>query len=891
MAEPEGMAFDSAGNLYIADNQLSVVFKITPSGIATVFASNGSKGFSGDGGSATAAGLLEPEAVAADAAGNIYIADFHNERIRKVDRTGRITTFAGGGATDEADGIPATSSKLSEPDGVTVDSTGSLYLAEGGTCRIRKVTPDGIIHNIGNANSDGGGYSGDGGPASQAQFNDPAGLAVDRQNNLYIADRSNNRVRKIDTNGIVTTFAGNGQGGYSGDGGAATKAAISLPEALAFDSQGNLYIADWGNHVVRQVNPAGVITTVAGYVTSPPIFSGDHGPATLASLIRPYGVAVDPSGNFYVSDQADRLVRRVDGTGTINTFAGSGVSNFAGDGSQATQAALDFPTDVKVDGSGNLYIADAMNHRVRKVSPAGIITTIAGNGTPGFSGDGGPATSAQLNTPTAVAVDASGNLYIVDSANFRVRRVAPGGMISTYLVGTVAGRGVPAGLAVDAAGNLYVSDSYLNHVVKVTPSGSVSTVAGTGTAGYLGDGGPAIQAILNAPQQLTLDQAGDLYIVDSQNRVVRRVTPDGLITTFAGTGTIPSPTDYDGIPATQLFIDSPSGVATDASGNVYVLGAWHIYRVNPAGVASLLVGGGLFGYQEGFAGDGGPSVAARLVTDSCWTPTNEGMAVDAAGDLYFADTGNDRIRKITNPAGFPAQMVISNPSFNWLPAPQLVTTGGDQWDFNLFPNGPNSLDLTNAGTGAMPWSAAVSTLDGANWLNLSADSGSAPSTIVLSVNADGLTPGLYMGTVVVSAPDASNSPRYVSGTLQVDPSSFSAGDGSGTLVISEPAGTGWTITSGADWITITSSASGSGIGCIDYAVAANTSSVQRIGNITLANTTQGTATFRVIQGVDLASIQVSARDREPIRPPVRPCSVRAPARGGTFGALGERLRK
>jgi len=879
MADPEGMTFDSAGNLYIADNQQSVVFKITPSGAATVFAGNGSKGFSGDGGPATAAGLLEPEAVAADAAGNIYIADFHNERIRKVDRNGMITTFAGGGATDEGDGIPATSSTLFEPDGVTVDSTGILYFAEGGKNRIRKVTPDGIIHNIGNANSYGAGYSGDGGPASQAQFREPAGLAVDRQNNLYVADRSNNRVRKIDSNGIVTTYAGNGQGGYHGDGGPATEAAISLPEALAFDSLGNLYIADWGNHVVRQVTPAGVIATVAGYVTSPPIFSGDHGPATLASLIRPYGVAVDAFGNFYVFDQGDRLVRRVDGTGTINTFAGSGVSNFAGDGSQATQAALDYPTDVKVDGSGNLYIADAMNHRVRKVSPAGIITTIAGNGTPGFSGDGGSATSAQLNTPAAVAVDASGNVYIVDSANLRVRRVAPGGMISTYLAGTAAGRGVPAGLAVDTAGNLYVSDSYLNQVVKVTPSGSVSTVAGTGTAGYSGDGGPATRAMLNSPQALALDAAGDLYIVDFQNRVVRRVTPDGTIATVVANGVFDSPGDIEGIPATQLSIDYPTNLAADTKGNLYVQGGWYIYRVNPAGVISLLAGGGLFGYQEGFAGDGGPSVAARLVRDTCSINAAMGMTVDAAGNLYFADSGNDRIRKITNPAGFPAQMAISNPSFNWLPAPQIVTTGGDQWDFNLFPTGPNNLVLTNAGTGAMPWSATASTLDGANWLNLSANSGSAPSTILLSANAGGLTPGLYMGTVVISAPNASNSPRYVTGTLTVGPSSFNAGAGSGTIEISEPPGTGWTVTSSADWITITSSPTGTGNGCINYAVAANTSTAQRNGSLTLANTKQGTATFNVNQGADLApaSLQAPAgagRVRKPILPPERSCTPR-----------------
>ena len=857
LADPVGMAFDSAGNLYVADNQQSVVFKISPAGIATVFAGNGSKGFSGDGGPATAAGLLEPMAVAADVTGNIYVADFHNQRIRKVDRNGTITTFAGGGATYEGDGIPATSSTVFEPDGVAVDSSGSLYIAEGGTARIRKVTPDGIIHNIGNANSLPSGYSGDNGPASQAQFNVPQGLAVDRKGNLYIADRNNNRVRKIDTNGIVTTFVGNGQEGHSGDGGLATAAALTLPEALAFDAQGNLYIADTYNRVVRQVTPGGIISTVAGNAsTYPPAFSGDGGPATLASFILPDGVAVDSFGSLYISDQGDRLVRQVNGSGIINTFAGNGVSNFSGDGGLAQQAALDYPADVKVDSGGNLYIADAMNHRVRKVTPAGIITIIAGNGTPGFSGDGGLAINAQLNTPVSVAVDISGNVYIVDSLNFRVRRVTPGGVINTYLVGTIAGHGVPAGVAADAAGNLYVSDSYLNWVVKVTPSGGVSTIAGTGTAGSSGDGGPATQAMLNAPQALTLDPAGNLYITDSQNRLVRKVTPGGTITTVAGAGNLPASSDFEGVAATQLYIDYPTGLAADGNGDLYLQGSWSVYRVNPAGVISLLVGGGLFGYQEGFAGDGGPSVAARLVRDSCSISSCMGMGLDAAGNLYFADSGNDRIRKITNPGGFPAQMTISNPSFNWLPAPQIVPTGGDQWDFNLYPtnlnnSGPNTLVLTNSGAGAMPWSATVSTLDGTNWLNLSANSGSAPASIVLSANGDGLTPGLYMGTVTISAPNASNSPRYVTGTLQVDPSSFSAAAGTGTLVISEPPGVGWTVTSSADWITITSSRSGIGLGSIHYAVAENTSGSPRSGSLALENTTAGTPTFTVNQGTDL----------------------------------------
>ena len=290
-----------------------------------------------------------------------------------------------------------------------------------------------------------GGYSGDGGQATSAQLYDPFAVAVDAQGSLYISDTSNHRVRKV-SNGVITTVAGTGTKGYSGDGGQATSAQLYYPEGIAVDGQGNVYIADEYNHRIRKVTPDGIITTVAGTGTLG--YSGDGGQATSAQLNYPYGVAVDGQGNVYIADDDNNRIRKVTTDGIITTVAGTGTAGDTGDGGQATSAQIYDPYAVAVDAQGNLYIGEDSGHRVRKVS-GGVITTVAGTGTKGFSGDGGQATSAQLYYPDGVAVDAAGNLYIADEYNHRIRKVS---------------------------------------------GGIITTVAGTGTEGFSGDGGPAISA-------------------------------------------------------------------------------------------------------------------------------------------------------------------------------------------------------------------------------------------------------------------------------------------------------------------------------------------------------------------------------------------------------------
>jgi len=330
-------------------------------GIITTAAGNGQHGYSGDGGPATAASLSWPYGVAVDAAGNLYIADHDNDRIRKVTLGGTISTAAGGGSG--GDGGPATAAWLVQPSGVAVDAAGNLYIAETVHDRIRKVTPGGTITTVA-----GGGSGGDGGPATAASLWMPSGVAVDAVGNLYIADTGNNRIRKVTPAGTITTVAGGGSGG---DGGPATAACLASPGGVAVDATGNLYIADSNNYRIRKVTPAGVITTAAG--NGQPGYSGEGGPATAASMGRPAGVAVDAAGNLYIADPlVDRICKVAPG-GTITTVAGNYMPGYSGEGGPATAASLKWPLGVAVDSAGNLYIADRDNNRIRKVSFAGTV--------------------------------------------------------------------------------------------------------------------------------------------------------------------------------------------------------------------------------------------------------------------------------------------------------------------------------------------------------------------------------------------------------------------------------------------------------------------------------------------------------------------------------------
>jgi len=536
---------------------------VSTSGIITTIAGNGSGGFAGDGGSATSASLDHPLGVAVDTSGGLFVADEFNNRIRKVSASGIISTVAGDGSYRfYGDGGPATSASLAYPSGVAVDVAGNLFIADSINARVRKVSASGIITTIAGSARDG--FSGDGGPATSASLFQPRGVAPDTSGNLFIADYGNDRIRKVSSSGIITTVAGNEGFGFSGDGGLATSASLSAPSGVAADMSGNLFIADSGNNRIRKVSASGIVTTIAGSGSHG--FSGDGGPATSASFWGPPSIAVDPSGNLFLADIINQRIRKVSVSGIITTVAGNGNQGFSGDGGPAISASFYNPGAVAADASGNLFISDNMNQRIRKVSASGIITTVAGNGTQGFSGDGGPATLASLYRPGGVAVDASGNLFIADSFNQRIRKVSTNGIVTTIAgngnqgfsgdggPATSASLAYPSGIAVDASGNLYIGD-YINNRVREVLASAYSTPPPSITSG----------AVVPVDSTVATIQPGEWVSIYGTNLASSTVTWNGDFPTSLGGTSVAingNAAFLSFVSPTQIILQAPDDTAT-----------------------------------------------------------------------------------------------------------------------------------------------------------------------------------------------------------------------------------------------------------------------------------------------------------------------------------------
>jgi uncharacterized repeat protein (TIGR01451 family) len=562
---------------------------VTPSGIISTFAGNGTAGYSVDNVPATTAELNNPQGVVVDPSGNVYIADAGNHRIRLVNLAGTITTFAGTGASGSlGDGNAAIDATFTSPTSLTLDSKGDLYITDTLANVVRMVNTSGTISHIAGTGSPA--FSGDGQLAVSAALNDPQGIALDAAGNLYIADRGNYRVRVVEVGGTMSTYAGDGIFGYSGDNGPAKNAELLSPAGVATDYSGDLYIADQIG-VVRMVNAGGTITTVAGNANASLPFSGDGGPAALADLATPWGIALDGSGNMYVADWENNRVRKITQAGVISTFAGNGMAAESGNGGPATSASVTTAT-LAVDSLGNVYLADA--GVVRKVDIATLnISTVAGTGVFGYSGDNGLAVNAEL-------------------------------------------QGYLPGLAVDSQQNIYIADWNNQRVRKVTAAtGDISTIAGTGTAGYSGDGGAAINAMLQHPAGLALDKNGNLYIADNGNCRVRMVATNGTISTVAGNGTCGSAGDSGPATAAQAEITNPWGVVVDGNGNLYIATQGDTVRKVAAGtgIISTIAGNGTAGYS----GDAGLATSAQFNNPL-------GLAVDSAGNVYVSDFGNSAVR-------------------------------------------------------------------------------------------------------------------------------------------------------------------------------------------------------------------------------------------------------
>jgi uncharacterized protein (TIGR03437 family) len=624
----------SGGNLYFSSG--NSVFKIDGSGTLTLIAGNSRAGFSGDGGPAVNAQLNAPQGIALDSAGNIYIADSLNNRVRMVNPQGIISTFAGNGSVSVpgfwGDTGPATDASIHLPVALAVDSSNNVYIAASADNTVRRVTTDGIINIFAGAGYKGyyGDYAKDAvtgnvtntGLANVAGLTGPQDVAIGPKGVVLIADTGNAVIRQVNTDGTIITVCGNGSVGNLGDG-VAVKLPMISPFGVAVDSSGVIYIAEYGTNRIRKVDTAGNATTAIGDGTQG--FAGDGGAPNKVEMSLPTAVALDGSGNLYFADSLNNRIRKLAG-GNVNTYAGNGTFSKAPDGLAATSSQLNAPLGVAADANGNLYISDTLNNVVRRVGANGIMSTFAGTGTVGSGGDGGAATSAQLSGPQGLAVDSAGNLYIADTQNGRVRKVS-GGNIST-----VAQLNAPFGVAVDTAGNLYVADFAANRVTKVSAGGTTTTLAGTGVSGYGGDGGQAASAQINGPQAVAVDASGNVYIADTANNRVRKVASNGVITTVAGNGQAGQ--SGDGGLALNAQVGNPTALAVDSVGNLYLAdGSARVRKLFLSGVINTIAGGG----ARGYSGDGGSASNAALNGPSA-------LAINAAGSVFVADTSNNAVR-------------------------------------------------------------------------------------------------------------------------------------------------------------------------------------------------------------------------------------------------------
>ena len=605
----------------------------------------------------TAATFSSPYGVATDSLGNVFVADSENAKIRKISPIGVVTTHAGSGypldpTKDPIDGPgstkdgPASVATFRQPEGIAVDAFGTVYVADTWDHKIRKITPDGMVSTLA-----GSGVEGDqNGLGNQALFNMPKGIAVDRSGTVFVVDSENHKIRKISPDGGVTTFAGSGESGHKD--GVGSQAAFSYPEGIAIDTLGNLYVAD-GN--IRKITPTGEVSTlniesidvakgiavssdgnlylttgdrvfkvfvngaIATQIAGSEIRGSSDGPGNQASFSYPFGIAVDNVGNLFIADVNNDKIRKLDGLGVVSTFAGVG-NRVDGVGNQSS---FQFPEEVVADASGNVFVSDW--NKIRKVAPNGLVTTFAGSGE--YGPEDGVGTQAAFDYISGLAIDKNGYIYAAARDDQQIRKVSPGGVVSTYAGSGEKGNtdgsttnatfNDPVGLAADYDGNLFVIDTGSKKIRRISASGMVSTVASLENSSY--------------PSGIAVDGTGTLFVTDSGNHKILKIS-GGAVSTFAGSG-IQGSTNGFGQAAS---FNGPVGISIDSLGNLYVsefLGN-KIRKITPSGMVSTIGGTGIQGSKDGFGS-----------TATFYLPL--GLAVDAFGNILVADSGNAKIRKTT----------------------------------------------------------------------------------------------------------------------------------------------------------------------------------------------------------------------------------------------------
>jgi sugar lactone lactonase YvrE len=602
---PQGVAVDAAGNTYVADTNNGTIRKVAPGGsVTTIAGTAGAMG--GADGTGPAAQFAYPEGVAVDAGGNVFVADTANGTIRKITPAGVVTTLAGtAGAIGSADGTGPVA-EFYFPIAVAVDASDNVYVSDSGNCTIRKVTQAGVVTTIAGTAGVSGAQDGTG---PTAQFDYPAGMTIGSNGDIYVVDTINCLVRQVTPAGAVTTVAGTAGGSGTNDGTgptaqfnyplgiaasgttlyildgnnvvrsmSATFAVTTLNIAsaqfayltgIAADSHGNMYVADANNDTIDEVNSSLTVTILAGLLG---IDGSQDGSLTPPEFNTPAGTAVDVNGNLFIADRGNNTVREISASGDVTTLAGTaGTAGFQ-NGANATFSS---PSAVAVDGAGNVYVADTTNNAIRKIAPGGVVSTFAGG--VALLPASNPAAASQVNSPQGIAVDGSGNVYVANSGPniSSILKIAANGTVALLAGSTTQGFAdgtggaaqfhTPCGIALDGTGNVYVADSGNDTIRKISSTGQVTTVAGiVGTAGAAD--GPVAVAQFKLPTSVAVDTAGDIFVSDNQNQTIREIS-QGAVTTIAGYAASSGTADGWG-PAAQF--ESPGGLSIDSSGNLYL---------------------------------------------------------------------------------------------------------------------------------------------------------------------------------------------------------------------------------------------------------------------------------------------------------------------------------
>jgi DNA-binding beta-propeller fold protein YncE len=687
---PQSVAVDASGNVYVADSGDHTVRIINTAGTSSVLA--GSSGVAGNvNGTGSAARFDYPYGIAVGTDNSVYVTDVIDGTVRKITSGGVVTTLASG---------------LNGPQGVAVDASNNVYISDTNNSSIKKIPAGGSIAIFAGSATNAAGTAD--GTGTAASFNFPAGLATDSAGDVYVADFGNSSIRMITPAGKVTTIAGSttGASGYTNATG--TAALFNHPAALAVDANNNIYVVDTSNQLIREITAGTfVVNTVAGsfsnVTNSGVIGSTNAASATTSTFFYPQGIAVNAAGTtIFIADTGSHKIREITGgnfsagTGTVSTYAGS-IGASGATNTVALSATFKAPYGVAVDGSGNVFIADQGNNLIRELS-GGNVSTLAG--TAGLSGiNNGPGASATFNNPSGVAVDSQDNVYVADTGNNVVRKITAAGVVSTF----ASGFSSPEGIATDSAGNVYVADSGHNTVDLITAAGAVSTIA-TG---------------FNGPNALVVDSAGNVYVSDFKNDVIKKLTKSGTsyaVTTLAGTAGVVG--DVDGAGTSARF-NSVYGITVDASGNVYVTDTLNrvVRQITPSGQVSTVTG-----------------TQARFFYP-------EGIAIDDSGNLYVVDADNNSLDE---------GVVVS-----------AITTG--LANHTVAPGGTATFSIVSPGSGAYQWQVSTNGVDWTNVTNGASNGAVYSGATTSALTISGATTGMN-GTEYRAVTSSSTSPA---GTLYV----------------------------------------------------------------------------------------------------------------------------